>query len=313
MSFLSCIVAISSRLPFRLAHANTHVRHDKGCRCIINRNAIIRSKSSLPSSSNEITGSDVPDLPHIPVMKNECIDYLQVHPGGVYVDCTMGFGGHTSAILEKGGTVIGLDQDPDAIAHTSSLLSGFLQNGQLEIIQTNFRNIRTALRSSTIMSTRKGMDCGDEARIDGILMDLGISSYQIDQPTRGFSFSREGPIDMRMCQQSRPFSISDGDNCGNEIDDISGSSNSNGSSSSDSSSSSSSGSNLSSPIEGASTRAFSAATIVNEWATDAIADVLYNFGEERKSRQIARDIVLSRPLNSTREVCERQLCEYACV
>jgi 16S rRNA (cytosine1402-N4)-methyltransferase len=183
---------------------------------------------------------------HLPVMLNECCDNLLIKPGGVYVDCTMGGGGHTKAILERGGNVIGLDQDPDAIAKTSSTLSKYIESGNLEIIQTNFRFIQDAVRNSKLASKT------DTKLVDGILMDLGISSHQIDEPSRGFAFGADGPLDMRMGQSD-------------------------------------SGS-------------ITAASIVNEWDLTTIANVLYQFGEETRSRQIAREIVASRPVNTTGEL-----------
>ena len=185
---------------------------------------------------------------HLPVMLNECCDNLIIKPGGVYVDCTMGGGGHTKAILERGGNVIGLDQDPDAVAKTSTSLAKYIESGNLEIIQTNFRFIEDAIRNSKLASKT------DTKLVDGVLMDLGISSHQIDEPSRGFSFGADGPLDMRM---------------GQGVGD--------------------SGS-------------ITAASIVNEWDLTTIANVLYQFGEETRSRQIAREIVAARPVNTTGEL-----------
>lgn len=147
------------------------------------------------------------DTYHIPVMRNECCDFLNIKPGGIYVDCTLGYfnyiiytiiqlsydypiiiilqiiiiyvggGGHTRAILERGGKVIAFDQDPDAIKRSKEVLNNYILNGTCEIIQTNFRNIKNALITSELAKHNNGL-------VDGILMDLGISSFQIDEASR---------------------------------------------------------------------------------------------------------------------------------
>ena len=197
-------------------------------------------------------GSNVTIDYHIPVMMNECCDLLNIRPGGVYVDCTMGGGGHTRAILERGGRVIGIDQDPDSIERVKRLLSSYIAAGDLEVIQTNFRNIRDAIASSKL--------AGDDGAVDGVLMDLGISSFQIDEATRGFAFSQDGPLDMRMNKGI----------LGSGLDD-----------------------DLPVP------KVVSAFDIINFWDANDIADILYNYGDEVRSRVIAREIVLARPLNTT--------------
>jgi 16S rRNA (cytosine1402-N4)-methyltransferase len=101
----------------------------------------------------------------------------------------MGGGGHSREILERGGGVVGLDQDPDAIKKASEVLKTYIDNNKFEIIQSNFRNIEEIVKKSKLLDGRLA---------DGILMDLGISSYQIDEPTRGFAFGSDGPLDMRM-------------------------------------------------------------------------------------------------------------------
>ena len=198
---------------------------------------------------------------HVPVLRDECCKYLSIKKDGIYVDCTLGFGGHTRAVLERGGRVIGLDQDPDAISITSTVLKDYIDTKRLDIIQTNFRHIVDAVKRSSFFaasSTSTGL-------VDGVLMDLGISSHQIDEATRGFSFSRDGPLDMRMFG---------GTGTGT-------------------------GTTFSGEREGESSTSITAAHIINEFDTTALANILYEYGEETRSRQIAREIVASRPLNTT--------------
>lgn len=185
---------------------------------------------------------------HIPVMLNECCSYLNIEEGKVFVDCTMGGGGHSEAILARGGKVIAIDQDQDAIAYATKRLQQYIIGGQLDIVQANFRTIKEVVRKSAL---------ANDGKVDGVLMDLGVSSYQIDEPMRGFSFGADGPLDMRM---NRPL------------------------------------------VEGESRIGSKAEDILNSISTTELANVLYNYGEETRSRQIARDIVLARPLNTTQDL-----------
>ena len=137
---------------------------------------------------------------HVPVLLDECCNYLNVREGGIYVDCTLGGGGHTKAILELGGRVVGIDQDTDAIKHTSTLLTQYIESKKLEIVQSNFRLINDVVRSSSTWSSEVGNVDTNFLGVDGILMDLGVSSHQIDINGRGFSFGKDGPLDMRMNQ-----------------------------------------------------------------------------------------------------------------
>lgn len=123
---------------------------------------------------------------HVPVMLKECLDGLNIRPNSIIVDATMGGAGHAKAILEANPTVrlFAFDQDPDAIKFSSKRLEKF--GKRVTIIQSNFENLRTELAYQEIN------------RIDGILFDLGVSSHQIDEPSRGFSFSQDSPLDMRM-------------------------------------------------------------------------------------------------------------------
>ncbi len=116
---------------------------------------------------------------HIPVLYEEALDLLAVRPGGLYVDATLGGAGHARGILERGGRVIGLDQDPEAIARAPKLPG-------LTVVESNFRHLKRVLE-----------DLGVE-QVDGVLADLGVSSFHLEDPKRGFSYAKEGPLDMRM-------------------------------------------------------------------------------------------------------------------
>lgn len=122
---------------------------------------------------------------HIPVLFNETIDSLNIKPDGIYVDCTSGGGGHSSAIASrlKGGRLISIDRDPEAIEILKERLSKF---GCVTVVHDNFFNIKNILASL-------GID-----KVDGVLADLGVSSHQLDEPSRGFSFHHDAPLDMRM-------------------------------------------------------------------------------------------------------------------
>ncbi len=125
---------------------------------------------------------------HEPVMLAEVVDWLRPHSGGRYLDATFGGGGHTSAILRvasPAGHVLAIDADPEAIERGSLLAANPEFTGRLTIVHGNFVEL------SAIASERKFEP------VDGILMDLGISSFQIDDPDRGFAFRLDGPLDMR--------------------------------------------------------------------------------------------------------------------
>ncbi len=122
---------------------------------------------------------------HIPVLFNESIESLNIKPDGVYVDCTSGGGGHSSAIAKRltTGRLISIDRDPQAIATLKERLSVF---DCVTIVHDNFFNIKNIIASLGI------------GGVDGVLADLGVSSHQLDEPTRGFSFHHDAPLDMRM-------------------------------------------------------------------------------------------------------------------
>jgi 16S rRNA (cytosine1402-N4)-methyltransferase len=121
---------------------------------------------------------------HQPVLLRETLAVLEPAPGKLIVDGTLGGGGHTSALLEAGATVIGIDQDPSAIAHNEQRLARWGER---------FRAVRGSFGQVAALLDSIGAD-----QIDGALLDLGVSSHQLDTPARGFSFQADGPLDMRM-------------------------------------------------------------------------------------------------------------------
>jgi 16S rRNA (cytosine1402-N4)-methyltransferase len=126
---------------------------------------------------------------HLPIMLQECLDGLNIRPDGTYVDVTFGGGGHSSGILERlgeKGKLYAFDQDPDAKQNALK----FKDDSRFTFIETNFRNIKKYLRLYGVK------------KVDGILADFGISSHQIDEPTRGFSTRFDGDLDMRMNQKA---------------------------------------------------------------------------------------------------------------
>ena len=177
--------------------------------------------------------------PHIPVLLDEVIEALNPRPGDVIIDATFGAGGYARAILERGATVHAFDRDPDAIAAGGKWEETREEPPRLVLHQRRFSEMVEAMAEVGI------------ERVDGIAMDIGVSSMQLDQPERGFAFSSNGPLDMTM-SQSGP----------------------------------------------------NAADFVNEADEKAIADVLYQYGEERQSRRVARAIVAARPLSTTGELAE---------
>lgn len=122
---------------------------------------------------------------HVPVMTAEAMRYLQPERGGVFVDCTVGLGGHSRAMLEAGATrVIGIDRDLDALAQARVTLAPWA--AKVELVHSDYRAIDSVLDGLNI------------TLVDGALADLGVSSMQFDEPGRGFSFQRDEPLDMRM-------------------------------------------------------------------------------------------------------------------
>ncbi|MFQ6020094.1 MAG: 16S rRNA (cytosine(1402)-N(4))-methyltransferase RsmH, partial [Dehalococcoidia bacterium] len=179
-----------------------------------------------------------PRIDHQPVMAAEVLQALAVQPGGRYLDCTVGGGGHAEAILEAaapGGLLLGIDADPEAIAAAEKRLARFGQGVQL--LEANFRELAAVCRSHNFWP------------VHGVIFDLGLSSLQLAEAGRGFSFQSEAPLDMRFGGGS-----------------------------------------------------LTAADIVNHYREEAVADILWRYGEERRSRRIARAIVRARPLNTTTEL-----------
>ena len=178
---------------------------------------------------------------HQPVMVREVLQALNVRPGGRYVDGTIDGGGHALAIMEQaepGGALLGIDRDPAALKRAERRLERFGTGVRLE--RGDFADMQSICLEREFVP------------VQGILLDLGLSTLQLDDAERGFSFQREGPLDMRFDPDQQ----------------------------------------------------LAAAEIVNEYEEDALADVLWRFGEERKSRRIARRIVGRRPLHTTKELAK---------
>jgi 16S rRNA (cytosine1402-N4)-methyltransferase len=132
-------------------------------------------------------GADV----HEPVMLEEVRGHLAPERGGIFVDCTVGLGGHAQMLLRAGATrVIGLDRDQAALSMAGERLREF--GDRVELVHSDFRDLRTVLDARGVQS------------VDGVLADLGVSSLQLDAPDRGFSFRRDEPLDMRMDRSSGP-------------------------------------------------------------------------------------------------------------
>lgn len=125
---------------------------------------------------------------HISVLLDETVNALNVKANGVYVDCTAGGGGHSAKLLESlnGGRLIAIDQDPEAI---ENLRHRFEKNNNVTVVHNNFVNINSVLDSLNIKF------------VDGIMADLGVSSYQLDTDERGFSYHKDAPLDMRMSKE----------------------------------------------------------------------------------------------------------------
>jgi 16S rRNA (cytosine1402-N4)-methyltransferase len=178
---------------------------------------------------------------HVSVLLNEAIDFLAVKRGGTYIDATVGLGGHSYSIAKRlgvAGHLIGFDKDPAALAIARKRLTQDPHDWpQITLLQGSFAEVGRRVQLATV---------------DGLLADLGLSSLQLANAARGFSFQAEGPLDMRMNPQSE----------------------------------------------------LTADQVVNQFGEKELADLIYEFGEERRSRRIARAIVRARPIRSTAHLAE---------
>jgi 16S rRNA (cytosine1402-N4)-methyltransferase len=166
---------------------------------------------------------------HVPVLVDEVRTLLQPERGGLFVDCTVGLGGHARMLLEGGAArLIGIDRDTDALAIARDALASF--GDRVTLVHANYREIGAVLDAQGI------------GEVSGVLADFGVSSMQLDAEGRGFSFRRDEPLDMRMDR----------------------------------------------------TRGETAAELIDRVDEQTLADVIYQFGEERRSRQVARAIVMAR-------------------
>ncbi len=149
----------------------------------------------LPSSPRNIPNLQVsPSDYHASVLLRETVELLMPAPGRVIVDGTLGGGGHSEALLGAGARVVGVDQDPDAIEHASRRLARF--GALFTPVRSSFAEVDSVFGAAAL------------SEVDGVLLDLGVSSHQLDVAARGFSFMQEGPLDMRM-DPSSPISAAD--------------------------------------------------------------------------------------------------------
>ena len=130
----------------------------------------------------------IENFSHNPVLLKECVLGLNIKPGGVYVDATVGGAGHSIEIAKRlgdGGRLFAFDRDPDAVLVSKARLSKY----PAEVINSNFCEMQNCLKERGVQ------------QVDGVLIDLGVSSYQLDNPERGFSYRNDGALDMRMSKQ----------------------------------------------------------------------------------------------------------------
>ncbi|RUT47936.1 16S rRNA (cytosine(1402)-N(4))-methyltransferase RsmH [Paenibacillus anaericanus] len=188
---------------------------------------------------------------HITVLKKEATEGLHIKPDGIYVDCTLGGGGHSAVILSKlgaEGRLIAFDQDDWALDNAKEHLSS--EGERLTLVRSNFRHLEEKLAQIEGVPQVQGVP-----QVDGILFDLGVSSPQFDEGERGFSYNADAPLDMRMDQ----------------------------------------------------TAELTAREIINEWSERDIAKILFQYGEEKFSRRIAKVIVTKReesPIETTGQLVE---------
>jgi len=180
---------------------------------------------------------------HVPVLLDEVLKYLNVRPGGVVADMTLGLGGHSTAIARRlggQGRLICFDRDPEAMAAAAA---------RLEEVRAELGDEMPELRLEA-RAFSEAASVIEAGSLDGLLADFGVSSLQLDEAHRGFSFRSEGPLDMRMNPQAGE----------------------------------------------------TAAQVVNQADEEELANLIYEFGEERRSRRIARAIVRARPITTTAEL-----------
>ncbi len=180
---------------------------------------------------------------HIPVLLEESLNYLNVQPGGVVCDATLGLGGHSAAIARRlggAGKLICFDRDPEAMAKAQARLAAVAEE-----LGEDMPEVRYVPRAFSEAASEI-----EPGTLDGLLADFGVSSLQLDEAHRGFSFRADGPLDMRMDTRSGE----------------------------------------------------TAEQVVNQENEEVLADLIYEFGEERRSRRIARAIVRARPITTTAEL-----------
>jgi 16S rRNA (cytosine1402-N4)-methyltransferase len=185
-------------------------------------------------------------MQHVPVLLDEALQYLNVRPGGVYVDATLGLAGHSSAIARKlggKGRLICFDRDPQPMEAAKAKLAEV--RAELELAGMEMPEVVFEPRA---FSEAKSLI--EPGSLDGLLADFGVSSLQLDEAHRGFSFRQEGPLDMRMDTRTGE----------------------------------------------------TAEQVVNQEDENELANLIYEFGEERRSRRIARAIVRARPIRTTAEL-----------
>ncbi|MDP5273148.1 16S rRNA (cytosine(1402)-N(4))-methyltransferase RsmH [Chengkuizengella axinellae] len=187
---------------------------------------------------------------HITVLKEEAVEALNIKPDGIYVDCTLGGAGHSSLIASKlssKGLLIAFDQDESAIEHAKEKMHPYLD--RVIFIKSNFQNLKEELSHLDIPKKDQ------TPQVDGILFDLGVSSPQLDEAERGFSYNHDAELDMRMDQSS----------------------------------------------------SLTAFEIVNEWSEQQLIKILFEYGEEKFAKRVAKRIVQTRldaPIKSTKELAE---------
>ena len=125
---------------------------------------------------------------HTSVLYHECLDALRLKSGGVYIDGTLGGGGHSEGILKSGAQLIAFDKDGDAIERCKKRLAEYA--GSFTLVRSDFKDVKRVLKDMGI------------SQVDGAMLDLGVSSFQLDEQERGFSYNKDAPLDMRMDRRS---------------------------------------------------------------------------------------------------------------